>query len=87
MSLIQVNDFEAAGDGRGNSVDKKRGEELCRQLEQGKILFFDHIPFEALASPDDSPARVLEKMCKKSLMTQIDLGGNANFSSLVSFAN
>ena len=35
MSLINV-----------NTTDHQEGEEHCRQLEQGNILFFDHIPFE-----------------------------------------
>jgi len=35
MSLITV-----------DKTDHEGGEELCRQLEQGNVLFFDHIPFE-----------------------------------------
>ena len=35
MSLVNV-----------NTIDHHDGEEHCRQLEQGNILFFDHIPFE-----------------------------------------
>jgi len=45
MSLFNINDFDAS-DERENSSDCERGREFCRQLEQGKILFFDHIPFD-----------------------------------------
>ncbi|MBA3333978.1 MAG: Kdo hydroxylase family protein [Acidobacteria bacterium] len=44
MSLINIDNFNAS-DERRNSVDIDRGREYCRQLEQGKIFYFDHIPF------------------------------------------
>jgi hypothetical protein len=39
MSWITVNNFE-------NGIDRERIRLYCEQLEKGKILFFDHIPFD-----------------------------------------
>lgn len=39
MSWITVNDYE-------NRLDENQSRHYCEQLEKGKILFFDHVPFQ-----------------------------------------
>lgn len=43
MSWITVNDFAA---GSKEDFDRERSRRYCEQLERGKILFFDHVPFD-----------------------------------------
>lgn len=44
MSLINVTDFDSA-----NPLSNERSRYYCEQLEQGKILYFDHTPFDLSA--------------------------------------
>lgn len=45
MFYTAVNDFNRAADWK-NGFDRTRSRAYCERLEQGKILFFDHVPFD-----------------------------------------
>jgi len=44
MSLVNIDNYNIADEQEHSSGE--RGREYCRQLEQGEILYFDHIPFD-----------------------------------------
>jgi hypothetical protein len=43
--LSQITDFAYPGEWASGSNDAQRANECCAQLEEGRILFFDNIPF------------------------------------------
>ena len=45
MALINVKDFEHTNSANAE-FDAQRSRQYCEQLEKGKILFFDHTPFD-----------------------------------------
>jgi 3-deoxy-D-manno-oct-2-ulosonic acid (Kdo) hydroxylase len=44
MSLIQINDYDSSGWRDADSGERARF--YCEQLESGRVLFFDNIPFD-----------------------------------------
>jgi hypothetical protein len=52
MSLIQINDYDSKG-WRGDANAAQRAKSYCEQLESGRVLFFDDVPFDLPAAHRD----------------------------------
>jgi hypothetical protein len=52
MSLVQINDYDSNG-WRSDVDAPARAASYCEQLESGKVLFFDGIPFDLPAAHQD----------------------------------
>jgi len=52
MSLIQIDDYNSKG-WRNDADSAERAAHYCRELESGRVLFFDGIPFDLPAAHQD----------------------------------